>query len=655
MTADDGVTSSPRKSRRVTETISYDVKQNFERILRTIPEYKNPNVSISNKTKVRIKYDQAKLRESIAKLAPLPYDGVIPYPDCLINETEPTAEDSRLFQELARTSTSTETSDRIRHVVFGGYEIETWYTAPYPEEYSHFDTLYICEQCLAYMPQLTTYNRHQLKYCTANGGYHPPGVEIYRDIDNGIAVWEVDGRKQINYCQNLCLFAKLFLNSKTLYYDVEPFIFYVLTEVTREDPSKYHFVGYFSKEKLNSSDYNLSCIVTLPIYQRKGYGNFLIDFSYLLSRNEFKFGTPEKPLSDLGLVLYRNYWKITMAYKLRDLMLRFWDERKQMPPILIEVLSKLTGMLPLDVIVGLEQLRALVRNPILGQYGVTIRPQIISAVIEKWEAKNYVRLKPELLVWKPMLFGPLGGINSAPLIMRQGMNTIESIIGFLKDDINNPWSFQMEAIKEIEAFDSNQGADENFPRNNDLVEYISCLPNVKWTQPVITQNEAVRGDENGNSARNTPAPAKSDDEAHESEQEIIVDDLIGRFSNSEASDGIDDNDDDDEADGIRNLPRIYGSGSRLRQRRNMRERQRQIRGSRRLGRLLRSSPRIDDSEDEESEDTRELREATKKFFKAMDEALQRLCKPSAEPKKLHKVSENNANDRLLGLSRQRAV
>lgn len=46
------------------------------------------------------------------------------------------------------------------------------------------------------------------------------------------------------YCQNLCLLAKLFLDHKTLYYDVEPFLFYVLTEY---DEHGYHLVGYFSK------------------------------------------------------------------------------------------------------------------------------------------------------------------------------------------------------------------------------------------------------------------------------------------------------------------------------------------------------------------------------------------------------------------------
>lgn len=41
---------------------------------------------------------------------------------------------------------------------------------------------------------------------------------------------QVDGAKQKLYCQCLCLLAKLFIDHKTLYYDVEPFLFYILTE-----------------------------------------------------------------------------------------------------------------------------------------------------------------------------------------------------------------------------------------------------------------------------------------------------------------------------------------------------------------------------------------------------------------------------------------
>lgn len=77
---------------------------------------------------------------------------------------------------------------------------------------------------------------------------------------------QVDGKKAKVYCQNLCLLSKLFLDHKTLYYDVDPFLFYVLCE---RDAEGYHLVGYFSKEKQSQEDHNLACILTLPAYQRK--------------------------------------------------------------------------------------------------------------------------------------------------------------------------------------------------------------------------------------------------------------------------------------------------------------------------------------------------------------------------------------------------
>lgn len=66
----------------------------------------------------------------------------------------------------------------------------------------------------------------------------------WRCSNDNLSVFEVDGKKNRVYCQNLCLLSKLFLDHKTLYYDVEPFLFYIMCEV---DDKGCHIVGYFSK------------------------------------------------------------------------------------------------------------------------------------------------------------------------------------------------------------------------------------------------------------------------------------------------------------------------------------------------------------------------------------------------------------------------
>ena len=73
-------------------------------------------------------------------------------------------------------------------------------------------------------------------------------------------MFEVDGFEERIYCQNLCYIAKLFLDHKTLYFDVDPFLFYVLCEV---DNRGFHPVGYYSKEKYSDVGYVSLCYCLL--------------------------------------------------------------------------------------------------------------------------------------------------------------------------------------------------------------------------------------------------------------------------------------------------------------------------------------------------------------------------------------------------------
>lgn len=225
----------------------------------------------------------------------------------------------------------------IDRIQLGRYEIDAWYFSPYPDEYGKQPKLYVCEYCFKYMRLECTYRKH-LTDCTWR---QPPGKEIYRK--STISVYEIDGKDNKIYCQNLCLLAKLFLDHKTLYFDVEPFLFYVMTEVDR---SGAHVVGYFSKEKESPDGNNLACILILPPFQRKGYGKFLIAFSYELSKIERMIGSPEKPLSDLGKLSYRSYWTWVLLEILRDFR----------GTLSIKDLSEMTSITQADIISSLQSL-----------------------------------------------------------------------------------------------------------------------------------------------------------------------------------------------------------------------------------------------------------------------------------------------------------
>ncbi|PGH12380.1 hypothetical protein AJ79_04328 [Helicocarpus griseus UAMH5409] len=204
------------------------------------------------------------------------------------------------------------TPDRnVHNVVLGNILFKTWFHSLYPDELVGKDTerLYVCRWCFRYSCDEEPYLGH-IRVCEHRST--PPGTKVY-DY-GGYSVWEIDGEDNKLYAQNLSLFAKLFLDHKSVFFDVSSFLYYILVYTNPQDPSEYHILGFFSKEKMSWDANNLACILIFPPYQHKQLGKLLMGISYKLSAWEWEggmIGGPERPLSEMG---YRSY-------------LRFWEER----------------------------------------------------------------------------------------------------------------------------------------------------------------------------------------------------------------------------------------------------------------------------------------------------------------------------------------
>lgn len=277
-------------------------------------------------------------------------------------------------------------------IELGRYRIKPWYFSPYPQELITLPCIYLCEFCLKFVKSRHCLERHISK-CNLR---HPPGNEIYRK--GNISFFEIDGRKNKPYAQNLCLLAKLFLDHKTLYYDTDPFLFYVMCEC---DDYGFHIVGYFSKEKESSEDYNVACILTLPPYQRKGFGKLLIEFSYVLSKFEGKTGSPEKPLSDLGLLSYRSYWTHAILQVLLDVQAnhREDDTSVSQPQITINQLCEDTSIKKEDVISTLQNLNLI--NYYKGQYILTLNKELVDKHKKEMSKRSTSSIDSKALHWNP--------------------------------------------------------------------------------------------------------------------------------------------------------------------------------------------------------------------------------------------------------------
>ncbi|KAF1357949.1 hypothetical protein EJ07DRAFT_126272 [Lizonia empirigonia] len=278
----------------------------------------------------------------------------------------------------------------VIEVVFGSLLIKPWYPSFYPEELvgRKVERLYVCQWCFKYTKELTGFIKH-LRACPLRST-EAPGTHVY--TSKGYSLYEIDGEKNKLYAQNLCLFAKLFLDTKSVFYDVTTFLYYLLVAHT-PTPSipntwldgdapvgQNQVVGFFSKEKMSWDNNNLACILVFPPWQKQGLGQILMGASYEMSKREGRLGGPEKPLSDLGYLAYMHYWSQTLARTLLSC-----PSKKTLT---VHDLGQRTFIVPDDIIATLEAMDVLEHKKRGGAEAV-----INKAKVRAWVEKHKVDLK----------------------------------------------------------------------------------------------------------------------------------------------------------------------------------------------------------------------------------------------------------------------
>jgi histone acetyltransferase HTATIP len=120
------------------------------------------------------------------------------------------------------------------------------------------------------------------------------------------------------------------------------------------------------------------------------YGKFLIEFSYELSKREGRVGSPEKPLSDLGLLSYRSYWTEQIVQLLLE------ARQSPSPTLSIESMSSATAIAKEDILHTLQAIDALKYRR--GQYLLVLSPKVISDY-EAGVKKTRIQFDPRSLHW----------------------------------------------------------------------------------------------------------------------------------------------------------------------------------------------------------------------------------------------------------------
>ena len=117
----------------------------------------------------------------------------------------------------------------------------------------------------------------------------------------------------------------------------------------------------------------------------------MIDFSYLLSKRENKYGTPERPLSDLGYKAYFSYW----TQKICETIIKWKGDY-----ITMDNISEETQINLKDIHNVMKELHLL--RYYEGNYIIVGDKKILKEIIKKTGRYKYP-LDPEKLIWTPYI------------------------------------------------------------------------------------------------------------------------------------------------------------------------------------------------------------------------------------------------------------
>ncbi|KAI5363633.1 putative histone acetyltransferase domain, MYST-type, acyl-CoA N-acyltransferase [Septoria linicola] len=262
--------------------------------------------------------------------------------------TMPTA--SIGIQSPHRPVTRTPMAPNVKNIVLGERHIKPEYPSFYSEDLvggKKPDWLYVCQWCFKYTNELLKFSAH-CKVCPMKT--EAPHGEVVYEKDN-YSIHRLDGEEHKLYSQNLSLFAKLFLETKSVFFDATTFLFYTLVihdPANKASPNG-QVVGFFSKEKMSWDNNNLACIVVFPPWQKRGLGQVLIAASYVLGRRENRFGGPERPLSADGSKSYIKYWTGAVT---REILTGGHGKKV----VSVKELAEQTWIMPEDVVVALKEM-----------------------------------------------------------------------------------------------------------------------------------------------------------------------------------------------------------------------------------------------------------------------------------------------------------